>query len=136
MSVYRKTITALVASASLCGASVAAVAPVSSAPVNPYAIIGVYGSPAAAQVACGNAATTAAVGSAAAAQSPAPGCVLPVVDPAAAPLAEPSAIVTPAGGPGIVPLLLGLAGIAGIAALIASQNGDDGPDTPTPVSPA
>ena len=122
--------------------SLAAVAPLTvpnPAPVNPFAIIGVYGSPAAAQALCGNAAT-AAVAGAAAAQAPGAGCVLPVTDPvvpppAAEPVPAPVEPVAVAGGPGITPLLLGLVGIAGLAALIASQNGDDGPDTPTPVSP-
>lgn len=137
MKIYQKTIAAVVASVSLSGASVAAVAPVSSAAVNPYAVIGVYGSPASAQVACGNAATMAAAGAAAAiAQAPAPGCVLPVIDPAAAPLVEPSAVVVPAGGPGILPLLIGLAGVAGFAAYIASLDNDGEINVPRPLSPA
>ncbi len=123
--------------------SIAAVAPIAvstPAPVNPFAIIGLYGSPASAQALCGNAASAVAAGAAAAAQAPGAGCVLPVADPVVVPPpAEPVApIQTPvaATGPGIAPLLLGLAGIAGIAALIASQNGNKDRPVPPPISPA
>ena len=116
----RKTASAFALSCALCLSSTAAVAASASAPrpVNPLATISIFGSPAAASALCGNNAAVAAAGAAAA--QAAPGCVLPVVDPAPLPPA--------AGGIGLLPILLGVAGIVGLALLIASQNDDDDDD--------
>jgi len=85
------------------------------------------------------AAGAATAGAASVAQSPAPGCVLPVTDPAPVAAAPPAPLVAPAAaapkGIGTLPLLLGLAAIVAAAALILSKDGDDGGDL-TPISPA
>ena len=81
----------------------------------------------------------AAAGAAAQAAPAQPGCVLPVVDPAAAPVAEVPAPVyvppaeAPAAGIGILPLLLGLAAVAGLAYLLLDEDGAD--DIDLPLSP-
>lgn len=135
-----KTATGFALSCALCLSSTAAVAASTPAPrsVNPLATISIFGSPAAVTALCGNSAVVAA--GAAAAQA-APGCVLPVVDPAPAPLppaAEAAPLPPPlppaSGGIGLLPILLGVAGIIGLALLIASQNDNDDDDD-VPVSP-
>ncbi len=142
MTNIRKTMTGLFCCLALCsGSSLAAAAPMAASvpALNPYAAIGLYGSPEAAAALCSNAATSAAVGAAAMAQSPAQGCVLPVTDPVAPPVAQPAPMPVAAVAPtglGITPILLGLLGIAGIAALIASQSSGRGGNTPPPISPA
>ena len=132
-----KKISGAVLALALCSSSsFAAVATSAPAAVNPYAIIGVYGSPAAAQALCGNAATAAVAGAAAAAQAPTPGCVLPVVD--AAPVVAdtgPPPPVAASGGIGIWPVLLALGALAGLVLLI-SDDDDNNDDVPSPVSPA
>lgn len=88
-------------------------------------------------ICAGSAAATAA------AQAPAPGCVLPVTAPPPAPVAEavpppPPPPVVEAGAPktiGTLPILLGLAAIIGVIALIVSGN-DNGNGEVTPISPA
>jgi len=96
------------------------------APVNPLAVVSAFASPAAASALCGNATATAAAGAAAATQAPG-GCVLPVVDPAPAPVSEtPPPPPPPSGGIGIWPVLLGLLGIAGLALLISDDDDNDG----------
>ena len=134
-----KTATAFALSCVLCMSSTTAVAAsrLTPQPVNPLATISIFGSPAAATALCGNNAALAAAG-AAAAQAPAPGCVLPVVDPAPVPVVSEAAPVPPplppaAGGIGLLPILLGVAGIIGLALLIAS--GGDDEDDDVPVSP-
>ncbi len=144
MTNIRKTLSGLVLGLALCSSSSFAATLPSAASVpaiNPYAAIGLYGSPQSAASLCGNAATSAAVGAASLAQGPAQGCVLPVTDPVVPPVAEPAPLPEPIAaaapsGFGISPVLLGLLGIAGIAALIASQSGGRGNNTPPPVSPA
>jgi len=86
--------------------------------------------------------TAAVAGAAAAMQSPAPGCVLPVTAPPPAPVAAevaPPPVVAPpppaGSGIGALPLLLGLAALVGVAVLIASGDDNDNGDL-IPVSPA
>ena len=72
--------------------------------------------------------------SAAACQAGAPGCVLPVRDPAPPPPPPPGAgpILEDGGGFGIWPFIIGLAALAALLYLLLSDGGDeDGP----PVSP-
>ena len=126
----RKTATAfglafLLAASPTMGIAATRTAP---APVNPLAMVSAFASPAAASALCGNATATAAAGAAAATQAPG-GCVLPVVDPAPAPVVESPPPPPPRGGIGIWPVLLGLLGIAGLALLI-SDDDDDGDDVP------
>lgn len=143
MAKTRKIMTGLFLGLALCSSTSFAAVLTSGTPVpqlNPYAAIGLYGSPEAAAVLCGNAATSAAVGAASMTQGPAQGCVLPVTDPVAPPVAQPAPLPEPAtavasSGFAISPVLLGLLGIAGIAALIASQSGGRGNNTPPPISP-
>ncbi|QIK95845.1 hypothetical protein G7076_04620 [Sphingomonas sp. HDW15A] len=128
---------AAIALALCSSSSFAAVATSAPAAVNPYAVIGVYGSPAAAQALCGNAATAAAAGAAAAAAQAPAGCVLPVVD--AAPVVAdagppPLPPVAASGGIGIWPVLLALGALAGLALLISGD--DDDNNDGVPVSPA
>lgn len=131
-----KTASAFALSCVLCLSSTTAVAASRTAPqaVNPLATISIFGSPAAATALCGSNAAIAVAG-AAAAQAPAAGCVLPVVDPAPPPpVAEPVALPPPpppaGGGIGLLPILLGVAGLIGLALLIASQDDDDDDDVP------
>lgn len=139
MAGFGKTITGAVAALVLCSSSsFAAVATSAPAAVNPFAVIGVYGSPAAAQALCGNAATAAVAGAAAAAQAPAPGCVLPVVDaaPVVVDTGSPPPPMAASGGIGLWPVLLALGALAGLALLISGDDDDDDDDVPVPVSPA
>ena len=132
-----RTASALVLSCALCFSSTAAAAASRPAPqsISPLATISIFGSPAAATALCGNSTAAAAAG-AVAAQAPAPGCVLPVVDPAPLPPVSEAAPPLPPppapAGIGLLPILLGVAGIIGLALLIASQGDDD--DDGVPVS--
>ena len=100
------------------------------APVNPFAVMGAFGSPASAAALCGNVTSTATAGVATAAQAPAPGCVLPVVE-TAAPVAQdipaPSPMVAVANN-AILPALLVISGIAAWALLFALESDDDDDD--------
>jgi hypothetical protein len=142
MSCVRKSVLGLSLSVALCVAPTAAVAaqntPVQA--INPMIALSLFGSPASAAALCGNQAAAVAGAAVAAAQAPAPGCVLPYADPVAPPpMAEPVAVppepiaAAAPRGFGVAPLLLGLLGIAGLAAIIASQDDDDNGDPP--VSP-
>lgn len=108
------------------------------APVNPFAVMSVFGSPAAAAALCGNAASTAVVGVATAAQATAPGCVLPVVDtvPALGQELPPSSPMVAVGNNAILPALLVISGLAAWALLFALQDDDDNDNDFVPVSPA
>ena len=103
-------------------------------PINPWVALSAFATPASASAVC-----AAGAASVAAVQSPAAGCVLPVVDlpppVPAAPLATPT--VVPVGesrGIGMLPILAGLAAIAGITALLLID-GDDDDDDEEPISP-
>lgn len=109
------------ASAAAVRSAPAAFAPVS---INPFVALSAYGT------AQSQAAVCAAAGAAAAAGQPATGCVLPVVDPAAAPVVEaapvPMAYAPVAGGGlglGVGAILAGLIAVAGLAAVVLSSNG-------------
>jgi len=104
----------------------AAAAPSSSVPqVNPWAALSAMSGGAPAAALCGAAAVAAA------AQTPAPNCVFPVVD--AAPVAAtppPTPVPVPpveplAGGFGLSPLLLGALALGGAAILYAVLNKKD-----------
>ncbi len=105
--------------------------------ISPMVALSIFGSQASAAALCGSSSTVAA-STAASAQAPAGGCVLPVVDaPPPAPMAEPlpaAAPVTAVSGFGITPVLLGLAGIAALAALIASSNKGNNNNAPVSVN--
>ena len=111
------------------------------APVNPFAVMSVFGSPASAAALCGSATPAAAAGVAAAAQAPAPGCVLPVVE-AVAPMSQaypPQAPMAAVGNNAIWPALLVISGLAASALLFALAFDDDDDDSdfePAPVSPS
>jgi hypothetical protein len=123
----------------LCFSSTAAgAATTASIPsINPWVALSAFGTPASASAVCVAGAATIS-----AAQAPAAGCVLPVVDlPPPAPIAPaPTPAFVPAaerGGIGILPILAGLAVIAGIAALLLlNGDDDDNDDNEVPVSPA
>lgn len=109
-------VAAVVASAlimSSTGAVAATSTPSVAAPqqVNPWAALTALTAGAPAAALCGGAAAAVA-----AAQGPAPGCVLPVVDQAAPPAPAPVPAVEPVGGGfGISPLWLALGAIAAAA---------------------
>ncbi len=106
--------------------------------INPFVALSAYGTMQSRDAVCAAAVGSAAVAVAAEGQA-APGCVLPVVDPAvpavveAAPVGVPVAAVPVAAGfgLGIGALLAGLVAVAGIAAVLLSGN-DDGV---LPISP-
>ena len=134
--------TAAFAAVSLVASSAAAAAPRT---VDPLVALSVFGtSESRAAVCAAGAAQAVAAANAAAAQAVAgPGCVLPVVDAAAAPpvvtepAPAPAVAVAPAavgGGIGALPLLLGLAAIAGIAAVLLMNDDSDG-EINLPISP-
>jgi hypothetical protein len=132
--------TAGFAAVSLVASSAAAAAPRS---IDPLVALSVFGTSEsrAAVCAAGAAQAAAAAGAAAAQAAAGPGCVLPVVDAAAAPPVvtepAPAMAVAPAavgGGIGALPLLLGLAAIAGIAAVLLMNDDSDG-EINLPISP-
>ena len=113
-------------------------APVPS--IDPLVSLALLGGAQSQAAVCGGS-TAAATAATAAAQAPAPGCVLPVTGPPPAPVAEavppPPPPVVEAGAPksiGTLPILLGLAAIIGVIALIVSGN-DNGNGEVTPISP-
>ena len=138
-----RNLTAAFAAVSLMAGSAASAAPRS---IDPLVALSVFGtSESRAAVCAAGAAQAAAAAGAAMAQAAGdqPGCVLPVVDAAPAPIVTepvppPAAAVAPAagGGVGALPLLLGLAAIAGIAAVILAKSDKDGDiDLPLPPGP-
>ena len=136
-----RNLSAAFAALSLMAGSAASAAPHS---IDPLVALSVFGtSESRAAVCAAGAAQAAAAAGAAMAQAAGtqPGCVLPVVDAAPAPVVTeplpPSAAVAPAavgGGVGALPLLLGLAAIAAIAAVILSKSDKDG-QINLPISP-
>lgn len=132
-----RQITGALLGCALCFSSTAAGAAtaVSTPRINAWVALSALSTPASASAACvaGAAAVTAA-------QAPAQGCVLPVVDQpppvAAAPAAPPVAVpvTEDGGGIGLLPLLAGLALVAGLAAVLLID-GDDDDDDAEPISP-
>jgi 2-oxoglutarate dehydrogenase E2 component (dihydrolipoamide succinyltransferase) len=107
--------------------------------VSPWVALSALGSTNSGAALCAGAAAAAANSSA---QAGVPGCVLPLVDAAPAPVAAapapvaaPIAPVAAARGIGFLPILLGLATLAAGIALLAGS-GKDNPINPPPVSPA
>lgn len=106
--------------------------------INPFVALSAYGTMQSRNAVCATAVGSAAV-AAAAQGAPAPGCVLPVVDPAVPVVAETAPVGVPVAavpvaagfGLGIGALLAGLVAVAGIAAVLLSGN-DDGT---LPISP-
>src|SRR5687767_14041769 len=84
--------------------------------MNPLIAVSVFGTPASAQAVCGNASGAAASAGAASVGQGQAGCVLPAVDPAAAPVPAPAVEPVAARGFNVMPILLGLLGIAALAA--------------------
>ncbi|MCY7279741.1 MAG: hypothetical protein LH610_02380 [Sphingomonas bacterium] len=99
--------------------------------ISPFVALSAYGTMQSRSAVCATAVGSAGVAAAAEGQA-APGCVLPVLDPAvpvaveAAPVGVPIAAVPVAGGfgLGIGALLAGLVAVAGIAAVLLSGNND------------
>ena len=129
-----RNLTAAFAAASLMVGSAASAAPPS---IDPLVALSVFGTSESRSAVCAaGAAQAAAAAGAAMAQAAGtqPGCVLPVVDAAPAPVVTeaappPAAAVAPAtvgGGIGALPLLAGLAAIVVIAAVVLKHNDSDG----------
>jgi len=132
-----RTLTIFGTAVALCATPALATASATPAQtISPMVALSIFGSQASAAALCGSSATTTAATAGTAAQAPAGGCVLPVVDAPPVPVAEPVAYA-PAPAPsgfGIAPVLLGLAGIAILAALIISQDEDNDNDPPVSVN--
>jgi len=121
----------------LCFSSTTAAAATAVSPpsISPWVALSALSTQSSASAVC-----VAGAAAVSAAQAPAAGCVLPVVDqpppvpvaPAVTPAVVP--VVEDGGGIGLLPILLGLAAVAGIAALILSNDDDD--DEDVPMSPA
>ena len=137
-----RNLTAAFAAVSLMAGSAASAAPRS---IDPLVALSVFGTSESRAAVCTAGATQAAAAAGAAMAQAAgtqPGCVLPVVDAAPAPvMAEPApppaAAVAPAavgGGIGALPLLLGLAAIVAVAAVVLSKSDKDG-QINLPISP-
>ena len=127
-----KKITATGVAFAMCStpALAAAATPMTSSQISPMVALSVFGSEASATALCGSAATSVAMSSVAAAQAPAGGCVLPVVDaPPPVPVAYSAPLPVP-NGIGIAPILLALAGIAIFSALIFTGDKDRPPISP------
>jgi hypothetical protein len=135
-----KSFAGVVVGAALCFSSTAAaaatipaahasVAPMS---ISPFVALSAYGTMQSREAVCAAAVGAAGVAAAAQGQTPAQGCVLPVLDPVP-PIAVESAPVAPVAvapaaggfGLGVGALLAGLALVAGLAAVLLSGNGDD-----------
>jgi hypothetical protein len=135
-----KTVTGATLGLALCFSStVASAAAVPAAPmsISPFVALSAYGTMQSRSAVCATA--VGAAGAAAAVEGqPAAGCVLPVLDPVAAPLgnAPPpvamAPVVAPGFGFGVGAILAGLVALAGIAAIVLSNNDDDGR---LPISP-
>ena len=126
-------ITMALMAGSLLFSSTAASAQQPASQISPWAALSVFGTQSSKAAVCGaSTATTAA------AQNDRPGCVLPVVDAPAVPVADgavvPLAPIPVAGSTGVPPLLLALAVIATGAFLLAMN--DDDEDDDIPISPS
>ena len=98
--------------------------------ISPFVALSAYGTMQSREAVCATAVGAAGVAAAAEGQTPAQGCVLPVLDPAAPVVVDtappPPVAVAPAGfGLGMGALLAGLALVAGLAAVLLSGNDDD-----------
>jgi hypothetical protein len=121
-SVVSRVMSVCVAGSLLFGSAAASAATTVAVPQpNPWAVLTAMSSGAPAAVMCGAAA------SAASAQTPVGGCVLPALDaPPAAPMPAQAVPLVPAaatGGTGISPLLLGLLAIAAGVGIFAAAGG-------------
>ncbi len=139
-----KTVSGAIVGFALCFSSTvasAAVAPAPAAPmsISPFVALSAYGTMQSRSAVCAAAVGAAAASAAAQGQVPVQGCVLPVLDPAAAPAAAvpietpPIAyapVATRGFGFGIGALLAGLVLVAGLAAVLLSNN-----DGRLPISP-
>jgi len=147
-----KPVAGVLVGVALCFSSTAAVAstvpaaraPIASFSISPFVALSAYGTMQSREAVC--AAGVGAAGVAAAAgQAPAQGCVLPVLDPVAPVVVEPTPVapvaVAPAGGfgLGVGALLAGLALVAGLAAVLL-KDGDGnlpiGDGGLSPISPS
>jgi hypothetical protein len=135
--------TAMFVAASMLGTSAASAAAPVARNVDPLVALSVFGTAQSRAAVCAAGANAAAAaGTAVAAQAPAAGCVLPVLDAppvAAAPPPPPPAEVALApaaasGGVSVLPLLLGLAAIVAIAAVVIKHNDSSG-EIDLPISP-
>ena len=121
-SVLSRVISVCVAGSLVVGSTAATAATTVALPqANPWAVLTAMSSGAPAAVMCGAAATAAS------AQAPAGGCVLPVLDAVPPPVpAAPAVAVIPVAastGAGISPLLLGLLAIAAGVGIFAAASG-------------
>ena len=106
--------------------------------IDPLVALSAFGTAESQAAVCAAGSAAAAAGAAVAAQGAQPGCVLPVVDAAPAPMVEapPPPIVEPVvgGGIGVLPLLLALAALAAVAILVLRDDDDDD-EIVLPISP-
>ena len=129
----------LVAGAAAFFSSQAVYAAPTPSPIDPLVSLAVLGGEPSHSALCAGS-TVVTAGAAAAAQAPAPGCVLPVTAPPPAAVGEAAAPPPPvvaAGAPktiGTLPLLLGLAALIGVLALIISNNNNGNGDV-IPITP-
>lgn len=138
-----KPVAGALAGFALCFSSTVASAasvPVAYAPmsISPFVALSAYGTVQSQSAVCAAAAGTAGAAAAAEGQAPGQGCVLPVLDPAVAPVVAEAPVAvgyapvaTSGFGLGIGAILAGLIAIAGLAAVILSSK-DNGrlPVTP------
>ena len=140
-SPFIKYTAAFVAMAMLGSSAASAATTAAPRMVDPLAVVSIFGTADSAAAICAGSSAAAAAGAATAAagQTPGAGCVLPVVDAPPPPVVEtapPPAlapIAAPAGGIGVLPLLVGLAAIIGVAAVLL--NSDDDGEIDLPISP-
>jgi len=128
--------TAAFIAASMLASSAASAAPRT---IDPLVALSAFGTAESQAAVCAAGSAAAAAGAAVAAQGAQPGCVLPVVDAAPAPMVEapPPPIVEPVavgGGIGVLPLLLALAALAA-AAILVLKDDDDDDEIVLPISP-
>jgi hypothetical protein len=122
-------------SSTVAAAATVPASPTSFAPtsISPFVALSAYGTVQSREAVCAAAAGAAGIAAAAEGQTPAQGCVLPVLDPAAPAVVDtapavPVAVAPVAGsgfGLGIGALLAGLVLVAGLAAVLLSGNGNN-----------